>query len=48
VHRAHRACRVSARRHRLQRRGMAIDWSWDGPAARHVELYRSVLASRSR
>jgi starch synthase len=43
VHRAHRACRTAARRRRLQQRGMAVDWSWDGPAARHVELYRHLL-----
>lgn len=43
VHRAVRACRLAARRRGLQARGMDHDWSWDGPAARHVELYRDLL-----
>jgi len=42
VHRAVRAHRQPARRRAMQRRGMAIDWSWRGPAAQHVDLYREV------
>jgi starch synthase len=35
------------RRHAtLQRRGMAVDWSWRGPAADYVELYGRLLARR--
>lgn len=30
------------RRSRAQRLGMSRDWSWTEPAARHVELYRSL------
>lgn len=42
VHRAARAWSIRKRRTQAQRNGMAQDWSWDGPAARHVELYRSI------
>jgi len=35
------------RRARAQRRGMTSDWSWDRPAANHIEIYRD-LTSRSR
>lgn len=42
VHRAMRAIRVSSRRRQIQTRSMAIDWSWEQPAQRHVELYESL------
>ncbi len=42
LHRAVRAVRQPARRGAMQRRGMSIDWSWDGPARRHLELYESL------
>ncbi|MEO1064979.1 MAG: glycogen/starch synthase [Actinomycetota bacterium] len=43
VHRAVRGWNVRKRRVPVQRNGMAPDWSWDDPAAQHVELYRSIL-----
>ncbi len=43
VHRAARAWSRANKRKGIQKRGMAIDWSWDGPAERHLELYRSLL-----
>ncbi len=46
LHRAARAVQQPARRKAMQRRGMAIDWSWDGPAARQVEVYQEVLGDR--
>ncbi|MFA6444815.1 MAG: hypothetical protein WCV99_20965, partial [Sterolibacterium sp.] len=27
----------------LQRNGMALDWSWTGPATQYAELYRSLI-----
>ncbi len=45
LHRAVRAWRHGTRRKSIQRRGMEIDWSWAGPAARHIELYRELLAT---
>jgi starch synthase len=31
----------------LQRRGMAIDWSWEsGPAPRYADMYRRAIALR--
>ena len=41
--RAVRHLRDRRRREATQRRGMAVDWSWRGPAERHVALYRSLL-----
>jgi starch synthase len=32
------------RRNTMQRRGMAIDWSWRGPAAEYRELYERLAA----
>lgn len=43
VHRAVRGWSDPDRRARAQRNGMAPDWSWDGPAAQQVELYRSII-----
>ena len=42
LHRAAKAWRSKRRRESIQRRGMSIDWSWDSPTDRHVELYREV------
>lgn len=44
LHRAVRAARDRPRRDAIRRRGMAIDWSWTGPARRYVEVYEDVLA----
>ena len=43
VHRAVRGWHDVDRRTRAQRNGMAPDWSWDGPAAQQVDLYRSIV-----
>jgi len=43
LHRALRGIERKGPRQKLQRRGMKADWSWREPAARHVELYRSLL-----
>ena len=43
LHRAARAWAVKKRRAVIIRNGMSRDWSWDGPAARYLELYRAVL-----
>lgn len=40
--RAVRLWRDPQRRRRAQRNGMSVDWSWTGPASRHVALYRSI------
>ncbi len=42
LHRSIRAWRDRRRRAALQDRGMSADWSWDAPAAQHVELYRTL------
>ncbi len=42
VHRAARAHRVTKRRRAIQKRSMAIDWSWHEPAKRHLDLYRQL------
>lgn len=46
-HRANRAVANPARRDAIRRRGMTTDWSWEHPAAVHVELYGAVLHSGS-
>jgi glycogen synthase len=45
LHRAVRACRHRGRRQAIQGRGMAEDWSWTGPAARHLEIYDDIRDS---
>jgi len=45
LHRAVRAYRNSRRRSAIQKRGMEHDWSWEGPARRHVELYEELARS---
>lgn len=42
LHRAVAAWRTKRRRTAIQKRGMAVDWSWDEPTQRHLELYRSI------
>ncbi len=44
-HRAIRGWSVKKRRAAIIANGMNVDWSWDGPAERYVDLYRSVLTS---
>ncbi len=44
THRAARAHRTTKRRRAIQQRGMAIDWSWNEPAKRHLEHYERLLA----
>ncbi|MEM7272016.1 MAG: glycogen/starch synthase [Actinomycetota bacterium] len=44
----HRACRAwgsTRRRAAIRKRGMAIDWSWAGPAASYRALYEELLAA---
>jgi starch synthase len=48
LHRSVRAWRHKQRRRAIQRRGMAIDWSWAGPAALHVELYEDMIRQDRR
>lgn len=43
LHRGARAWRAKGRRKDITSRGMAIDWSWDGPAREFVELYESLI-----
>jgi starch synthase len=44
--RATRHIRTKRRRVALQKRIMAIDWSWTRPAARYVGLYEELMADR--
>ncbi len=44
VHRGLRTTRIAARRRLIQRRAMEHDWSWQGPARAHIDVYQSVLA----
>ena len=44
LHRVVKAYAQPRRRAAMQRRGMAIDWSWTRPAAAHIEWYRRLLA----
>jgi len=43
VHRMVKAYSQQRRRSAMQRRGMAIDWSWKRPAAAHVAWYRRLI-----
>ena len=47
LHRTLRAVRHAGRRKAIQRRGMTPDWSWAGPAAEFVELYRELVTDGS-
>ncbi|MEZ5379456.1 MAG: glycogen/starch synthase [Acidimicrobiales bacterium] len=42
-HRAVRAHRAAKRRRAIQKRGMAVDWSWHEPAKQHIEWYQRLL-----
>jgi starch synthase len=44
LHRAVRTVGSKGRRQRVQRAGMKADWSWREPAARHLALYRRLVA----
>ncbi len=46
LHRAIAAWRVRRRRVGIQKRGMAVDWSWDNPTQQHLAVYGDALASR--
>lgn len=46
MHRMVKAYSQPRRRAAMQRRGMAIDWSWRQPAAKHVELYQRLAADK--
>ncbi len=43
IHRAVRAWHVRTRRQGIQKRGMAIDWSWAGPTEQHIAVYRDAV-----
>ena len=43
LHRGVRLARDTRRRQEVQRRMMQLDWSWDRPARRYVELYESIV-----
>ncbi len=47
LHRMVKAYSQPRRREAMQRRGMAIDWSWKRPAAAHIDWYRRLLAEPS-
>lgn len=42
LHRGLAAWRLKSRRRAIQKRGMAMDWSWDAPTAKHLELYHAI------
>ncbi len=42
THRAQRAIASKARRRAMQKRGMTTDWSWQAPAAQHIEVYERI------
>ena len=44
LHRMVKAYSQPRRRAAMQRRGMAIDWSWQRPAAAHIDWYRRLVA----
>jgi starch synthase len=46
LHRMVKAYSQPRRRAAMQRRGMAIDWSWKQPAATHIEWYRRLVAGK--
>lgn len=48
LHRAVRAWKQPRRRSSIQRRGMRGDWSWEGPAAEHIDLYRELVDTRDQ
>jgi hypothetical protein len=46
LHRMVKAYAQTRRRGAMQRRGMAIDWSWKRPAATHIDWYRRLVEER--
>ena len=40
--------RMTTRRHAMQRRGMAADWSWAVPARQHIDLYDRLVGGSDR
>jgi starch synthase len=48
LHRMVKAYSQPRRRSAMQRRGMAIDWSWKRPAAAHIDWYQRLLAGSAR
>jgi len=48
LERALRAWRSTTRRADLRRRNMTRVWSWEGPAARYLDLYRQILSEARR
>ncbi len=48
THRAVRAHLVGKRRRAIQKRGMATDWSWAGPATAHIERYEAISGQSKR
>ena len=47
LHRAARGWASKKRRLSMIRNGMAVDWSWDGPAREYVALYEACIAGRA-
>lgn len=45
LHRAINAWRVRRRRVGIQKRGMAVDWSWDVPTQQHLAVYGDAVAA---
>jgi len=46
LHRMVKAHAQPRRRAAMQRRGMAVDWSWRKPAAAHIAWYQQLIAER--
>ena len=46
LHRAVNAWRVRRRRVGIQKRGMAVDWSWDVPTQQHLAVYADAVVAR--
>ena len=46
LHRMATAYAQPRRRAAMQRRGMAIDWSWKRPAATHIDWYQRLVDGR--
>ena len=44
LHRAVAAWRVRGRRLAIQKRGMAVDWSWDTPTQQHLAVYNEAIS----
>lgn len=47
LHRAVAAGRLKVRRQAIQRRGMAVDWSWQEPKAQFLGLYKRVASKNA-